>query len=234
MQKNKVARRQVRAQNMTLVEEREARRVRRSRRNMLIVCALCIALIGLIAAYYLTDYLDWARINNYPMKYEDVIDKYAAEYQLDPALVCAVIYTESKFDKDAVSVDGARGLMQIMPETGRWLSGKIELDAPYDDEMLYDPATNLRLGCWYLDFLHKRYDGRWQEALTAYIAGQGQVDQWLTDPELSKDGKTLDVIPGQDVKEYAAKVMRTHEKYKTAYPDVLVCTLDDDDDGLQE
>ena len=117
MQKNKVARRQVRAQNITLVEEREARRVRRSRRNMLIVCALCIALIGLIAAYYLTDYLDWARINNYPMKYEDVIDKYAAEYQLDPALVCAVIYTESKFDKDAVSVDGARGLMQIMPET---------------------------------------------------------------------------------------------------------------------
>ena len=93
MQKNKVARRQVRAQNMTLVEEREARRVRRSRRNMLIVCALCIALIGLIAASYLTDYLDWARINNYPMKYEDVIDKYAAEYQLDPALVCAVIYT---------------------------------------------------------------------------------------------------------------------------------------------
>ena len=171
---------------------------------------------------------------SYPMEYEAEVRRACEKYDLDPCLVFAVIRTESFFTPDAVSGAGAQGLMQIMPETGRWLSGKIELDAPYDDEMLYDPATNLRLGCWYLDFLHKRYDGRWQEALTAYIAGQGQVDQWLTDSELSKDGKTLDVIPGQDVKEYAAKVMRTHEKYKTAYPDVLVCTLDDDDDGLQE
>lgn len=170
----------------------------------------------------------------YPLDYEQELLSAADEFSIDPCLLAALVYCESSFRPDAVSSVGAVGLMQIMPETGRWLSGKIELDAPYDDEMLYDPATNLRLGCWYLDFLHKRYNGRWQEALTAYIAGQGQVDQWLTDPELSKDGKTLDVIPGQDVKEYAAKVMRTHEKYKTAYPDVLVCTLDDDDDGLQE
>ena len=81
---------------------------------------------------------------------------------------------------------------------------------------------------------HDRYNGQWQEALTAYIAGQGQVDRWLEDPELSSDGKTLDVIPGRDVKEYAAKVMRTHEKYKAIYPDVLVCTLDDDDIRLPE
>ena len=85
-----------------------------------------------------------------------------------------------------------------------------------------------------LEFLHDRYNGQWQEALTAYIAGQGQVDRWLEDPELSSDGKTLDVIPGRDVKEYAAKVMRTREKYKAIYPDVLVCTLDDDDIRLPE
>ena len=126
---------------------------------------------------------------------------------------------------------GAIGLMQIMPDTGQWLSGKVELDEEYTTESLYDPAVNLRLGCWYLSYLHRRYDGRWQEALTAYIAGQGQVDKWLRDPALSADGKTLDVIPGQDVKEYAAKVMRTHESYREAYPDVLVCTLADGSDG---
>ena len=68
-----------------------------------------------------------------------------------------------------------------------------------------------------------------------YIAGQGQVDKWLKDPQLSADGKKLDTIPGQDVKEYAAKVMRYHESYKEAYPDVLVCTVPDDTaDGVQK
>ena len=142
---------------------------------------------------------------------------------------------ESSFQADAVSHVGALGLMQIMPQTGEWLSGKIELEPKYAEEMLYDPAVNLRLGSWYISFLYDRYDGQWQEALTAYIAGQGQVDKWLKDPELSADGKKLDVIPGQDVKEYAAKVMRMHEHYKEAYPDVLVCTMPDDTfDGMQK
>ena len=60
--------------------------------------------------------------------------------------------------------------------------------------MLTDPQINLRMCCWYLRFLLDRYDGRQQEALTAYNAGQGQVDKWLADPELSADGKTLDEI----------------------------------------
>ena len=204
---------------------------KKRRKHPLLRAAMLLAVVAVVGTLF---FPNWLRQLQYPVRLEPLVRETAAEYGLNPPLIAAVIYTESKYDPSAVSSAGAIGLMQIMPETGRWLSGKIELDAPYDDEMLYDPATNLRLGCWYLDFLHKRYDGRWQEALTAYIAGQGQVDQWLTDPELSKDGKTLDVIPGQDVKEYAAKVMRTHEKYKTAYPDVLVCTLDDDDDGLQE
>ena len=96
---------------------------------------------------------------------------------------------------------GAIGLMRIMPETAKWLSGKVELGEEYTTESLYEPEVNLRLGCWYLSYLHRRYDGRLQEALTAYIAGQGQVDRWLKDPALSTAGKTLDVIPGKDVKE---------------------------------
>lgn len=171
----------------------------------------------------------------YPLEYKEELLGAAEEFSIDPCLLAALVYCESSFQADAVSSVGAIGLMQIMPETGEWLATKVELAQPYTTDLLYDPETNLRLGCWYLDFLHNRYDGQWQEALTAYIAGQGQVDQWLTDPELSADGKRLDVIPGQDVKEYAAKVMRTHEKYKTAYPDVFVCTLDSGNaDGVQQ
>lgn len=197
------------------------------------VCALLLALAILTFV--------WVRVWEpqrerlmYPLRYEEELLAASEEFAIDPCMLAALVYCESSFRADAVSSVGAIGLMQIMPETGEWLATKIDLPEPYTTESLYDPATNLRLGCWYLDFLHDRYDGRWQEALTAYIAGQGQVDQWLEDPELSADGQSLDVIPGRDVKEYAAKVMRAHEKYKEIYPDVLVCTLDDDDIRLPE
>ena len=205
---------------------------RRNNTKVKIIIALCLASFSAMYFYSWKD--DVMRKIVYPLQYDYMVRQYAYEDHVDPALVAAVILVESKFNQSAASHRGASGLMQIMPDTGEWLATKVELSEPYTTESLYDPETNLRLGCWYLNFLHDRYNGQWQEALTAYIAGQGQVDRWLEDPELSSDGKTLDVIPGRDVKEYAAKVMRTHEKYKAIYPDVLVCTLDDDDIRLPE
>ena len=199
---------------------------------------ISIVLVLLLAALLLF----WTRVWQpkkmrliYPLLYREELLAASAEFEIDPCMLAALVYCESSYQADAVSHVGAIGLMQIMPETGQWLSGKIDLESEYATERLYEPEVNLRLGCWYLDYLYDRYDGQWQEALTAYIAGQGQVDKWLKDPELSADGKHLDVIPGQDVKEYAAKVMRIHENYKTAYPDVLVCTVPDDTaDGVQK
>ena len=199
---------------------------------------ISIVLVLLLAALLLF----WTRVWQpkkmrliYPLLYREELLAASAEFEIDPCMLAALVYCESSYQADAVSHVGAIGLMQIMPETGQWLSGKVDLEGEYATERLYEPEVNLRLGCWYLDYLYDRYDGQWQEALTAYIAGQGQVDKWLKDPELSADGKHLDVIPGQDVKEYAAKVMRIHENYKTAYPDVLVCTVPDDTaDGVQK
>ena len=129
------------------------------RQIWLAVSAVAIGLVAVAICWAFR----WARKKQeivYPLDYEQELLSAADEFSIDPCLLAALVYCESSFRPDAVSSVGAVGLMQIMPETGRWLSGKIELDAPYDDEMLYDPATNLRLGCWYLDFLHKRYDGR--------------------------------------------------------------------------
>ena len=202
-----------------------------------IVISVCILLMLLVLLTLL-----WVRVWQprkqefiYPLLYREELLAASEEFSIDPCMLAALVYVESSYQADAVSPVGAIGLMQIMPETGQWLSGKIELEGDYTVDRLYDPAVNLRLGCWYLDYLYTRYDGQWQEALTAYIAGQGQVDKWLKDPALSADGKHLDVIPGQDVKEYAAKVMRIHESYQEAYLDVLVCTLPDDEpDGMQK
>ncbi len=201
--------------------------------GLLWIGVLALLLAG-IAAFWARYWAPRRQELLYPLEYEQELLDAAQEFSIDPCLLAALVYCESSFDAEAVSGVGAVGLMQIMPETGEWLSGKIELAEPYTEASLLDARTNLRLGCWYLNYLHGRYDGQWQEALTAYIAGQGQVDKWLSDPELSADGRRLDVIPGRDVKEYAAKVMRTHEKYKTAYSDVFVCTLPDDGSGMPE
>lgn len=193
------------------------RKKRASRRNMLIICVMCIVLLGLIGMYYLTDYLDFTRINNYPMAYEDVIDKYADEYRLDSALVCAVVYTESKFDANAVSQAGACGLMQVMPETGEWIAGKLGIRDTYTSDMLFDPDTNIRFGCWYLNFLFTRYQGDTRKALAAYNAGQGNVDKWLTQPECSSDGVNLDHIPFRETRNYVKKVKAAHDIYIDLY-----------------
>ena len=181
--------------------------------------ALLLVAVALVWAFV---YAPFRQEQIYPLDYVEELRAAAAEFSLDPCLVAGLVYCESSFQADAESDVGAVGLTQIMPETGRWLAGKLGIE-DYTPEMLLDPSTNLRMGCWYLRFLLDRYDGQHQEALTAYIAGQGQVDEWLKDETLSADGKTLDQIPGQDVKEYAAKVMRMYEEYRQAYGDVLGC-----------
>ena len=212
-----------------------ARRKKRSRAPLVVSVSILLVLLALVTVLWVRVWLPSRHKIVYPLMYREELLAASAEFDVDPCMLAALVYCESSYQADAVSHVGAIGLMQIMPETGQWLSGKIELDGEFTTEMLYDPGVNLRLGSWYLSYLYGRYGGQWQEALTAYIAGQGQVDKWLKDPALSADGKHLDVIPGQDVKEYAAKVMRYHEHYKEAYPDVLVCTVPDDEpDGVQK
>ena len=212
-----------------------ASRKKRSSAPLFISVCILLALLTLVTVFWVRVWQPRKQRIIYPLLYREELLAASAEFEIDPCMLAALVQVESSFQADAVSAVGAIGLMQIMPETGQWLSGKIDLESEYTTEMLYDPGVNLRLGCWYLDYLYDRYDGQWQEALTAYIAGQGQVDKWLKDPSLSADGRHLDTIPGQDVKEYAAKVMRFHEHYKEAYPDVLVCTVPDDTaDGMQK
>ena len=212
-----------------------AKKVERSRAPLILSVCILLMLLVLLTLFWVRVWQPKKQKIIYPLLYREELLAASEEFEIDPCMLAALVQVESSYQADAVSPVGAIGLMQIMPETGQWLSGKIELEEEYTTEMLYDPGVNLRLGCWYLNYLYDRYDGQWQEALTAYIAGQGQVDKWLKDPELSADGRHLDVIPGQDVNEYAAKVMRYHESYKEAYPDVLVCTVPDDTaDGVQK
>ena len=134
------------------------------------------------------------------------------------ALVSAVILCESSFDPRAESRLGARGLMQLMPDTAEWVAHKYKEDgAGYSFDKLYDPETNIRYGTWYLGYLSRRFDGDATKIVCAYHAGQGNVDSWLKNPQYSADGVTLDVIPTQDTATYASRVLRARDVYRKYY-----------------
>lgn len=152
----------------------------------------------------------------YPIKYENIINKYANTYGLDPYLIAAVIKVESGYDRFARSNKGAIGLMQIKFSTSEWIGKKIGYN-DMDEDMLYDPEVNIKMGCWYLNYLLGYYDGDIQLALAAYNGGQGNVNKWLKDEECTDDGITLKYIPFAETRNYVEKVNKAYNIYNRIY-----------------
>ncbi len=123
----------------------------------------------------------WYERIRYPLRYSEFVRVHAREHNLDPALLAAVIYQESKFRSDAKSSSGAIGLMQLTPETARGIAIRTHGDA-FHTQDLYNAEINIRYGSWYLDNLFKKY-GDEREVLAAYNAGQGNVDKWRANGE---------------------------------------------------
>ena len=153
----------------------------------------------------------------HPLRYADHIVYYANLFDLDPALVSAIILSESSFDPQATSRLDARGLMQLMADTAEWIAHKLDEDDTYSFDNLFDPDTNIRYGCWYLGYLSRRFDGDATKIVCAYHAGQGNVDAWLSKPEYSRDGVTLDVIPMENTAAYANRVLKARDVYQKYY-----------------
>lgn len=195
---------------------RRRRKKRRARKTRLVLPLLAILLL-LAVVYYAFVFPKAVREIAYPLAYVDEIQKYAGEYRLDPARVAAVVYCESSFRPEAVSSAGARGLMQIMPQTGGWIAEKLEEESYYTDEKLFEPELNIRYGCWYLNYLDERYGGDLTKATAAYHAGGTRVDEWLKDNQYSQDGVTLAAIPYNETRAYVANVKAAYEHYKEKF-----------------
>jgi len=157
----------------------------------------------------------WALSAAYPLKYRPILFARAEESGLSPYLVAAVIRAESGFRPGATSSQGARGLMQVMPETGEWAAKQLGL--PYSPDLLYDPDYNIRLGCWYLASLREEFAGDMVLALAAYNGGRGNVEKWLSERQWTGEHHTLDQIPFKETRNYVAKVLRDYTRYERIY-----------------
>lgn len=149
----------------------------------------------------------------YPVKYEEYVEQSAAEYNLDKALVYAIIKTESNFNPNANSDAGAMGLMQIMPDTFEWLQHRKSGEVTMDSEYLYNPEINIEYGCRLLRFLLDKFSDE-NTAVAAYNAGFGAVEGWLTDSEYSHDGITLYNIPYEETENYVDRVENAKKNYE--------------------
>jgi soluble lytic murein transglycosylase len=179
---------------------------------MRILIALAVAVLGFagVAAWVAEAEPDWYLRTRYPLEYEHIVRAHAANYGLDPALLAAVVYVESRFDPNARSEAGAIGLMQLLPDTARGIA----LRTGGDDFVvadLRDPEINVRYGSWYLRHLRDQY-GRMDLALAAYHAGPGNVDEWR------RTGRGI-VFP--ETRDYVRRVTELERVYSRVYRDEL-------------
>jgi soluble lytic murein transglycosylase len=160
---------------------------------------------GAFAYVHATKPAPYARLL-YPLEYEPIIVGHARNYSLEPELLAAVIYQESRFRADAESESGAIGLMQLQPATAKGIALRTG-GSRFRVEDLYDPELNVRYGSWYLRHLLDRY-GEERTALAAYNAGQTNVDRWR---------RRGDGIPFAETRAYVERVAELKEIYASAY-----------------
>ena len=154
----------------------------------------------------------------YMWEYQQDIITYSQKNKVDPFLIAAIIKNESNFNHKAVSKVGAVGLMQIMPETGRWIAEQMGLDN-YKDTDLYQTRTNIRMGCWYLGELDHEFKHNLALVMTAYNAGRGQTHEWMQQYGWDDNFNDLKAIPFPDTREYVQKVLQDRDKYYLLYRD---------------
>ena len=154
-----------------------------------------------------------------PLTNADVIRQQAAEKHLDPALIAAVIYAETKFDPRASSA-GAEGLMQVMPQTALFLAHRSGATT-FTTADLSTPQVNIAYGSYYLRYLLDEYHGSTTLALAAYNGGESNVDRWISDARAQGHTLTVNDIPFPETRAYVSRVLSAEGKYRHKYASQL-------------
>ena len=190
----------------------------RRRRRLAVLAAVLV--IGGVATILLLPLGEKAvREVTLPLRHEDIIRQQARAKHLDPALVAAVIYAETKFRARRSSA-GAEGLMQVTPDTARFIAHRSG-GTSFRESDLSDPQINIQYGTYYLRYLLDRYGGNETLALAAYNGGEGNVDSWLVKASKRAQQFTTDDIPFPETRAYVSRVEQARTDYRNTYADEL-------------
>jgi len=152
----------------------------------------------------------------FPVNYWPMIRRYAAEHQLDPYMIAALIAQESTFTADVKSAANAYGLMQLLPSTGRQYAKTLHLTKRFSLSMLTTAETNVKMGTAYFADLVRQFGGA-HYALATYNAGPNRVARWISErPGIERD-EFIDDIPFPETQNYVKKVLGTAEDYRRLY-----------------
>lgn len=191
-------------------------RITRRRRIVLAVCCAVVAVLGFLAVpLFRRAYNDLSL----PLSYANVIRQQAADKHLDPALVAAVIYAETKFDPRPSSA-GAEGLMQMLPQTALFLARRSGATT-FRVSDLENPAVNITYGSYYLRYLLDEYRDNEVLALAAYNGGETNVNRWLAAARQNGRAFTVWQIPFPQTQAYVLKVMQAQRDYRATYSSQL-------------
>ncbi|MDD3214632.1 MAG: transglycosylase SLT domain-containing protein [Eubacteriales bacterium] len=159
------------------------------------------------------------QLDTHPFKYRELIEREAAANNLHPAFIAAIVYNESSFNPQAESSVGARGLMQMMPDTAEWVHGKIDSDTAYSFDLMYDPDTNVKYACWYLASLSNQFFNDPILVAAAFHAGQTTVKNWLANSQYSRDSQTIELqnMAEGPTKNYVSRVLNSYAIYRRLY-----------------
>ncbi len=200
----------------------QTRRTRVSPARSLLRLLMATAAIALLVAVVVTRIQHDHTSNGLPLADASVIREQATEKHLDPALIAAVIYAETKFEPRTSSA-GALGLMQIEPATAEYIA-RLSGGYRFTTGDLATPKINLAYGSWYLRYLLDHYSGNELLALAAYNAGLANVDSWVAAARARGAQLSVGEIPFEETRDYVERVLRAEQEYRSAYPRALGLT----------
>lgn len=177
---------------------------------------LAVAVVLLCAAVVISGLRQATHRGQLPLEDVSIIREQAAAKHLDPALIAAVIYTESKFEPRE-STAGAEGLMQILPATAYYLA-HLSGGSSFTANDLATPRVNLAYGSYYLRYLLDHYDGNEMLAVAAYNGGLANVDHWVAQANSAGHPLTPQEIPFPETREYVQRVLGAQRAYRATYP----------------
>jgi soluble lytic murein transglycosylase len=161
-------------------------------------------------------YKDYLYYLIYPYAFPEYLKKYSTEFGVDPLYVLAVMREESRFDPEAGSYVGALGLMQVMPATGKSIANSLGIKN-FTSQMLLDPETSIKMGCFYLSEQLKNFNGNNYFASGAYNGGPGAMSKWISERGNKNIDEFIELIPYDETRNYIRKVMGSYFFYQMLY-----------------